>query len=51
MSGASLKVRVVRGRIVVEVDGEPPAIVARIVTCPNCGHGAYVFPEASSCLR
>lgn len=31
------KARVAQGRIVLEVEGEPPRVVARVVVCPCCG--------------
>jgi hypothetical protein len=34
---ASFRARVVMGRIVLEVDGQPPLVIARVVQCPCCG--------------
>jgi hypothetical protein len=32
-----ISARVIAGRLVLEVSGEPPTILFRVVTCPCCG--------------
>jgi hypothetical protein len=40
----AISCRIVRGRVVLDVEGQPPRIMGRVVRCPCCGY--LVFAEA-----
>ncbi len=37
-----LRVRLVRGRVVLDVEGSPPVVLGRLVLCPCCGERSFV---------
>jgi hypothetical protein len=45
-----IRARVIAGRVVLEVDDEPPTILGRVISCPCCGAPA-AFVEAPPCPR